>query len=58
MLKTSDSVAPQHPLKSSALELENKDPALAAMRALSRQPTDALDHIPGPKGLPLSLIHI
>ena len=53
MLKTSDSVAPQHPLKSSTLELESNDPALAAMRALPRQPTDALDHIPGPKGLPL-----
>ncbi len=29
------------------------DPALAAMRALSRRPNEALDHIPGPKGLPL-----
>lgn len=29
------------------------DPALEAMRKLSRRPNESLDHIPGPNGLPL-----
>ena len=32
---------------------KSHDPALDAMRALPRRPNEKLDHIPGPKGLPL-----